>query len=190
MSGAHTSSPERRSHADDVELVPQQSASVVQRAPSGTHALEHARLEVAGTHSPPQHPRLTLHEVPSPSQATTSSQRVTPPLAGSIVHVSASCAQHCGSPSQTSPLAPQPAFAQRPTPLPSGTHEPEQQSAPVSQSSQSGEHPPSGAQRLGPSFDTTQWREQQSLSALQRSSTTRAQPLPSPALQAIAGAQR
>lgn len=126
------------------------------RAPSATHVLEHASSVPSGKHSPPQHPRLTLHVVPSPSQETTCSQRSTPPLDGSVVHASDPVAQHCGPALQTSPLAPQPFFAQRLTPLPSATQEPEQQSASPAQSSHSGEQPPSVAQRLGPSLDGMQ----------------------------------
>ena len=73
---------------------------------------------------------------------------------------------------QSSPSAPHVAAAQRLLPLPSATHEPEQQSAPVSHRSHSGEQPPMGAQRLLPSFVAAHDRVQHSAGPPHASPTT------------------
>ena len=162
----------------------------MQRAPSATHALEHASPVACGRHLPLQHSRETAQLVPSPLHATTCSQRSTFALVGSPVHFSDCAPQHCGSPVHVSPPSPHAAFAQRFTPEPSATHDPEQQSAPVSQRSQIGAQPPIGTQRFAPSDDVRHLREQQSASLAQTSLATREQGLPSPAVHAVDAAQR
>ena len=187
MNGAHTSSPVRRTQSLVAE---QQSARCVQRPPSGTHALAHEKPPPPGKHSPPQHSRLTAQDAPSALHATTCSQRSAPALAESMVHASDCGPQHCASAVHGSPAAPHPFFAQRFTPPPPATHDPEQQSASLSQSSHSGVQPPSGAQRRGPSFDAAHIREQQSSGFVQTSPATREQPFPSTALHIGSGPHR
>jgi hypothetical protein len=139
----------------------------VQRAPSATHA---PQASVCGEGTQPcalQHSLATAHGWPFTTHALACSQRIDAP---SAVHLPGP--QHCGSPMQSSPSDPQLVPAHRFTPLVSATHDPEQQSALVSQRSQSGVHPPIGAQRLLPSFVATHDRVQHSPGPPHASPTT------------------
>ena len=79
--------------------------------------------------------------------------------------------QHCGLAAQPSPSLPQAPATQIDTPPSTDAQVPEQQSAFDRHSSHPVRHPPADAQRMTPSLVGTHWREQQSSSFAQMSST-------------------
>jgi hypothetical protein len=172
-----------RTHPDDGAL--QQSELAVQRAPSETHP-PHASVCGDGTQCVEQHSDPTA-QAPLVEHVAGCSQRCDAP---SVVHVNA--LQHCGVPVQSSPSPPQLDVlgAQRFTLLASATHEPEQQSASVSQRSHCTVQPPIGAQRFVPSVVTAHERVAQSCGFAHTSPMSLFPGLPSFAGHACAVTQR